>query len=392
MNDGVFEVGLTVSLETEFKYYLSTRIIGWERNLFLITGIVHSSGKIGRLKVNDPCKIRFLKEGIAYGFETTILYITLYPYPLMFFKYPQAIEKFKVRKFNRIKSNIAAQLMDPNGTFIADATIRDISEGGCGLTISGEQGNKLAQEHEYLVSFTILETNLRLRGAIRKIKIGRDIRCLGIEFQGVTPEQKEQINIFSEICTDVLTSKIDLLLTKMKTSGDALSGHLEELPVTDILQILDQMGKEGVLHIITKPHNGYIAIGKGQIMDVFMDDIQGEDALAELLSIKAGLFHFNPKEIPPGRFKRPTNLALMDTCRLLDERESIQDIFPGNTDTLLFVKDPNIEDIETETIVKAFQNGASNIPALSAATGLSMIRSALISARLLKGGFLMKTD
>jgi hypothetical protein len=65
MDDDIFEVGRSVSVETEFKYYLSTHIIGWERDMYLMTGIVHSSGKGGALKVNDHCTMRFLKGGIA---------------------------------------------------------------------------------------------------------------------------------------------------------------------------------------------------------------------------------------------------------------------------------------------------------------------------------------
>lgn len=391
MDEDIFEVGLPISIETEYKYYLTTHIIGWEHNLYLMTGIVHSAGKGTSPKVNDQCKVRFLKDGVAYGFETKIISISLYPFPVMYFKFPKALEQFKIRKFNRIKSNITAQLLDGNGTFIADATITDISEGGCGLTIPSGQAKELAHENDYKISFAILETDLKLRCSIRKMKTGRDARCLGIEFHDITPEEKERINLFLDICANVFTSKLDLILTKMKTSGEILGGHLEELPVTDILQILDQMKKEGILHIITRPHNGYIAISKGQIMDVFMDDLQGEDALAELISLKEGLFHFNVKEITSGHFKRPINLALMDTCRLLDEQESLEENFPGEKDALILVKDPDIEDPEIQTIVNAFRNGASNVTALNAATGLSVIRSALISARLIKAGYLTKS-
>lgn len=392
MDDDILEVGLTVSIETEYKYYISTHIIGWERDVYFLTGLAHDTGKKSHLKVNTGYKIRFLREGMACGFESKILAVNVHPYPMMFFNYPRAVEQLQIRKFNRVKTGLAAQLLDQDEAFIADAVIKDLSEGGCSLTVPIRRDDAITHDRSYKLSFTALETNLRLSCAIRKIKTGRDSHCLGIEFCDLTPEEKEKINIFMDICSNIFTSRLDFILSKMKDSAESLSGHIEEMSVTDILQILDQMNKEGALHIITKPHNGYIAVSKGRIMDVFMDDLQGEDALACLISLKEGLFHFKAGEITSGRFKKPLQLTLMETCRLLDERTLLGDAFPGEHDTLVLLKDPGLDDAETRAIVRAIRSGASNITELSAVTGMAAIRSGLIAAQLIKDGFLLKVS
>lgn len=199
MDDNIFEVGLPISIETYYKYYLSTHLIGWGQNIYLITGIVQSSGKTGQLKVNDRCRMRFLKDGIAYGFETKIMAINFHPFPVMFSKYPKAIERFTLRKFNRTKANLPAQLLDGDGNLIAEAIITDISAGGCGLTIPVEAGKELASENTYKIRFSAMKSDMRLSCSIRKMKAFKDTSALGIEFINVLPEEKERIKGFLEI-------------------------------------------------------------------------------------------------------------------------------------------------------------------------------------------------
>jgi len=390
MNDDIFEVGLPVSIETEYKYYLTTHIIGWERDLYLLTGLAQSPGKSGNLKANDRCTIRFLKEGIAYGFLTRIITVNTHPFPFIFFKYPQTIEQFKIRKFDRIKSNFPAQLLDKNGMFIANATVRDISEGGCGLTIPATQDARLACESGYQITFKMLETDMRFGCAIRKMKVSRDARCLGIEFCNVTPEEKEKIKLFLEVCSNVFSARLDAILTKMKTSEEILGGSIEEMPLTDILQIFDHLKKEGIIYVASGAQTGSIRIGNGQILDAFWEHLQGEDALVQLLSLREGLFHFKIDDIKPGRFVRSINSALMDACRLIDERTAMKEYYPKDKEPLFFAGSKDVSDPEIQTIIDAFRNGAASVAELNAATGLSLIRAGLITSKLIKEGFVSK--
>lgn len=391
MNQDIFDVGRNVSIETDYKYYLTARLIGWERNLFLIVALTHSAGKKEPLKVHDTCKIRFLKDGVAYGFETIILTVVSHPYPVIFLQYPKTVEEFTLRKFHRVKSDLHGRLLDESGKHVSDATITNISVGGCGVRIPLGEGKSLSSQNSYYIDFSILETNLHLFCIIRKIRNERDACCLGLEFFNISPADREQINLFLDVGTNILTSKADVLLARLKVSGEALGGHIDELSLSDIFQIFDQSKKEGILNISSGERKGSITFGKGQVMDALLDHMHAEDALVEFLSLKDGVFHFYPKETIPGRINKPISFILMDICRLLDEREAMGQWYPEEKDRLELIKAPDTEDTEIRTILDAFHKGASSPGEISEKTGLSVIRSALAIANLMKYGFVTKS-
>lgn len=391
MDHNIFEVGRNVSIETDYKYYLTARLIGWERNLFLIVSLTHTGGKREQLKVHDACKIRFLKDGVAYGFESTILASILHPYPVIFLQYPKTIEQFTIRKFHRVKSDLHARLLDENGRHISNATITNISVGGCGVRISLPEGKNLSYQNSYNIDFSILETNLHLFCIIRKIRNERDACCLGLEFFNISAEDREKINLFLDVGTNILTSRADELLSRLKTSGESLGGHIDELSLSDIFQIFDQSKKEGVLNISGGECKGYVTFGKGQVMDASMDQLHAEDAMVEFLSLKEGVFHFYPKETSPGRINKPISFILMDICRLMDEKEEMGQWCPTPHETLVLAKAPDTEDTEIRIILDAFRKGASSLKEISEETGLSLIRATLATANLLKYGFVTKS-
>ena len=323
MIDDIFEVGLFVSVETSFRYYLTTHLIGWERDLFLITGIVSSAGK-GSLKINDTCHIRFIKDGMAYGFETQIISVNLKPYPVMYFKYPTAIKQLTTRKFNRIKSSIPVRLLDSHDHFIANATMTDLSIGGCGVNIPVQDVKELAYDETYKLEFSILETDMRLSCSVRVMTTVKESHFLGVEFGNMTSDEMATIDAFLDVLTNISASKVDAILSKLETSGATLGGHIEELPISDVLQMMDQFNKEGVLNITSGQRNGFISISNGMIMDASIDDLTGADAIVELLSLKNGGFHFIAKEVTSGYIKRPISFMLIDTCRIIDERNFIK--------------------------------------------------------------------
>jgi c-di-GMP-binding flagellar brake protein YcgR len=391
MDNNIFEVGLPIAIETYYKSYLTTELLGWKQDVFLITGVVKSSSKTGQLKVNTHCKMRFLKDGIAYGFETKILVINSHHFPVMFCKYPKAIEQCTIRQFRRINVNLPAQFLDMDGNFVADATIADISAGGCGLTIPVQEGKEPTCESTYKIIFSAMESDMHLCCAIRKIQTLKDKHELGVEFINVAPEEKERIRLFLDFCANVVNSKMEFILAKMKKTKKILGGQIHDISIIDMLQIFDQLDKEGIIHITAGKQDGFIAIKDGRVMDASLNNLHGEDALVDLLSFQEGEFHISANKVLSGHMNKPINFVLMDTCRLADERASLKEYFPGKEDKLSLQNPPETEDPETQTVVNALQSGASSVGQINGATGLSLIRAGLVSARLLQEGYLMKT-
>lgn len=194
----VFHIGLTLSIESYYKAYLTTQVVGWDENAFILTRAIYVQGQPAKLKAGDPCKVRFLEEGTAYGFETEIISVQFFPFPLMFIKYPAAISRLKLRVADRYKTNLAATFSDTLGAMIFDATILDISEGGCGAKIPVIEGKDIAPEGNYLITFQGMGGEISIPCKARKIDKGTATCFLGLEFHDMQKEHKETLNTYLE--------------------------------------------------------------------------------------------------------------------------------------------------------------------------------------------------
>lgn len=196
MEKEIFEVGLTLSFEAYYKTHLATQVVGWEKNAFLLTKGIYVQGQPAKLKNNDPCKIRFLKDGVAYGFESAVISVQFFPFSLMFIKYPEKLETVKIRVAPRFKVDLPTKLMDNAKTLMADALILDISEGGCGLRVPVEEGKELSPEGTYAITFSVMDKEISLGCGVRKLDKGTETWFLGVEFTNITPQNKEALTLF----------------------------------------------------------------------------------------------------------------------------------------------------------------------------------------------------
>jgi len=199
MDNEVFEVGLTLSIETYYKNYTAIRLLGWERDIFLMTNAASAQGDLAGIKSNDVLKIRFLREGNAYGFVADVLHVQFYPFPLMFLSYPGSIEFVKLRIAPRFKVDLPATLRRSSDEVdLADSTMLDISEGGCGLKVPFKTGLKLSPDISYTVTFKALDKELSITCVIRKLKENSEVYTLGLEFQDVSEQDKDSLKLFLE--------------------------------------------------------------------------------------------------------------------------------------------------------------------------------------------------
>lgn len=390
MTEDIFEVGTPVSIEIQNREHLSTHITGWEKGLYLTARVVYSRGRPAALQSHDRCTIRFIRNGTAYGFETEILSIQFHPFPIMFLKYPAAIEQIKIRRFSRIRTDFPAVLADADGIVIENASVIDLSEGGCGLRVPDTAISALLREHTYKISFTILEKAIVLDCVIRKTRSEGESRILGIEFSNILPHDRETIRMFLDVVMNIFTSRMDATLMKLKLSDEKLSGHLDELPLTDILQLFEQSRKEGILHIATPGATGVVSFGSGLLRDASFGPLTGEDALVELLCLKEGGFHFFSQEIPQGSINMPITFALMETSRLIDEKNALQAFMPGKEERFILQTKTAPEEGDMHIIASVVHGGALCLDEMHLASGLSFTRAAMAVAKLIRDGFLVR--
>ncbi len=200
MGEYNFDVGLKMSLvinENNDNKILLT-LIGWDAQTFLL-----AKGpllKTIKLTSSDDCVIRFVKDGVAYGFKTSMLSMQYSPVPMIFFKYPEDIKSMPFRKSKRVKTNIPAKVLkrEKENQFITiDAKIIDLSETGCLVEApSNNSTDSLDKNDGFFVNFLIFDKSVEIDCIIKNIRQKDDIVLFGSEFGSIADHVKETIASF----------------------------------------------------------------------------------------------------------------------------------------------------------------------------------------------------
>ena len=197
MEQDIFANDITLSIETRYKVRLPTRVLGWKRNAFIMTDVVYEQGHPANLKPKDTCTIRFLKNGVAYGFEAEVLSILFFPFPLMFFAYPSDVACVKLRVAPRYKTDLPATLLDAAGAVIAqDAVVLDISEGGCRVQVPLKEGREFLPDAAYTLRIKIMDKEISSSSGIRSMDKRPEANILGMDFPSLTQQNKDTLALF----------------------------------------------------------------------------------------------------------------------------------------------------------------------------------------------------
>ena len=196
MDDTIFNVGQVLSIGAYYKLHQATHVIGWEKDVFLLTRAVYVKGRPTKIKGGDACTVRFLKDGVAYGFSTEVITVQFFPHPLMFLKFPTEVSCLKLRVAQRYKTDLLAKFSEAAGSLICNAVMTDLSEGGCGLRMAVQEGRDVPPDADYVVTFMVLDQELGIPCKVRSIDRRSDACQLGLEFVNADPDQKEKLSQF----------------------------------------------------------------------------------------------------------------------------------------------------------------------------------------------------
>lgn len=195
-----FDVGLKMSLtvndNNEDKVLIT--LIGWDERAFLL--VKNPLLKSFRLTSNDDCVIRFVKDGIAYGFKTNMLSMQYSPVPMIFFKYPENIKSMPFRKSKRVKTNIPAKVLkreEGNQFTTIDTKVIDLSETGCLIeTISNNTTDSIDRDDNFFVNFLIFDKSIELDCLIKNVRQKDNLTLFGLEFMSISDSVRENIASF----------------------------------------------------------------------------------------------------------------------------------------------------------------------------------------------------
>jgi|SRR5208337_1573310 len=193
-----FHVGLKLSLAVNnSENRISMSLSGWvEETFILATG---SPLRNIELTSSDDCIIRYVKEGVAFGFQTSMLLRQQHPLPIIFFKYPEVITSMPFRKTLRVKTNIRAKMKAQTGEknfIIDDAKIMDLSETGCLLEIPSSGSEETRRSTKFCLTFMMLDKSLEIDCYTKGVRKRNDKHYLGSEFVNLDQATQEILKSF----------------------------------------------------------------------------------------------------------------------------------------------------------------------------------------------------
>ncbi|MGO9378160.1 MAG: PilZ domain-containing protein [Dissulfurispiraceae bacterium] len=206
MNEDILQQGLQLLLQLpKLEQRVSIHVLGWQKDLFILTNLPYISEKPVKLKSDDNCIIRFLRGDDAYGFQTSIISMQFFPASLIFFKYPEHVGKIPFRKSKRFKLNIPAKLLDPQNVHRYDGEVCDISETGCRIKIAEISENFSAVGSRLYLTFNILEKSIETDCMLRNAQRIDDALYVGLEFSSISEANRETIVAFISMLSHVIS-------------------------------------------------------------------------------------------------------------------------------------------------------------------------------------------
>ncbi len=114
----------------------------------------------------------------------------------------------------------------------------------------------------------------------------------------------------------------------------SFQGSLNELPLSDIVQLVAVSGKTGMFSMTRASEKGYVYLQNGHITHAKLGEVEGEDAIYALALWNQGTFQFSPGVESEARTigRSNTNL-LLEAARRSDEWKILSRKIPG-TDSI----------------------------------------------------------
>jgi PAS domain S-box-containing protein len=170
--------------------------------------------------------------------------------------------------------------------------------------------------------------NARLGGLFVSTRQGKGHYEMLISNLGCDREYRPR-GYFAQIQDVTQRRKIEADLRKLQTAGagaeavSGISGDLEDVPLTDMMQILCAGGKDMEIKIMNRSVKAQVFIRGGDITHCVVEGKQGEEAFYELMRWHEGKFTAEPCDKFPERTIMVSAMALlMEGARRFDEGQS----------------------------------------------------------------------
>jgi HD-GYP domain-containing protein (c-di-GMP phosphodiesterase class II) len=178
-----------------------------------------------------------------------------------------------------------------------------------------------------------------LYSVIRRSSPGDEFPVLALLQENEKPENIDDPLldfIQKPIDIDLLKVKIGSLLQKdvkeirlfpQDTELKGIAGNLEDMGLTDIIQLLNMGLKTARVSLSKENQRGEIFLKNGKIVNVGLGKLKGQDAFFELVSWEKGIFRiFHGQTTNQTNINMDTMNLLLETSRALDEKRHLAEM------------------------------------------------------------------
>jgi hypothetical protein len=125
----------------------------------------------------------------------------------------------------------------------------------------------------------------------------------------------------------MLESFLEIVATQNGSAApEGVSGSLEDMPFTDMIQILATGGKSMKITLRHGEREGHVYLDQGEVVYADLGDMVGREAFYELMEwAQAEFTAAQCKEFPASDFRASAMSLLMDGLRLHDEQSEGQE-------------------------------------------------------------------
>lgn len=172
----------------------------------------------------------------------------------------------------------------------------------------------------------------------------------------------------------------------------ALEGNLDDFELTDVFQLIQLGQKDGGLRIESANDVGVVYFKNGIVVHSKTNYLQGEPAIATILSWKKGRFVFTPgEETLEKTVDLPIQQVILEAARRIDELKRIQRLIPSFNVMVQLIEEPdiNVEKIHLqpqEWKILSFIDGTLTVRQIAHKTGVPELETARVLYGLISSG------
>ncbi len=171
-------------------------LIGKERGQYLIIHTPSLPGFMTKLNKENQVIVRYVHDGIVFGFQCTLIHFMDKPFRISFLTYPEHIETMNLRSHKRITCFLPASAKIRDSVY--EGVVLDLSVSGCGFHYLLNETDAIREVgKEEAITFSMQLTGggkeLTVEAIVRSVRLDSRKIVLGAQFNNLSSEISTEI-------------------------------------------------------------------------------------------------------------------------------------------------------------------------------------------------------